>query len=79
MLKVQEFLRNGGTIKELEETKGIVSTYSETDPLVILNYSQIDSPKKDPICMECRGLTLELNTWNLVARSFLRFFNLNEV
>lgn len=43
-------------------------------PLVTLNYSQIDSPKRHPIVRECRGLVLEIGTWNVVGRSFPRFF-----
>lgn len=48
------------------------------DPLVILNYSQIDSSKRHPLVQECRGLTLHLETWDVVARSFPRFFNYGE-
>lgn len=49
------------------------------DGRVILNYDQIKSPKTDPIVRECRGLVLDKNNdWNLVARSFERFFNLGE-
>jgi T4 RnlA family RNA ligase len=77
-MKVQNFLKNGGTLEDLKEQYGIKSTFHPELPLVILNYNQIDSPKTEPIVMECRGLTLELNTWEVVARSYDRFFNLGE-
>ena len=78
MLKVQEFLHGGGTLEELKEKLGIKLTYHPTDPLVILNYDQIESPKMDPIVQECRGLVIELHTWNVIARAFNRFFNAEE-
>ena len=79
MLKVQEYLREGGTLEELKENLGIKAVHHETLPLVILSYSQIDSPKTDPIVRECRGLVLEKGTWDLVAKAFDRFFNLTEI
>jgi hypothetical protein len=45
--------------------------------LWILNYDQIDSPKKHPVADECRGLVVDTDC-NLVARSFTRFYNLGE-
>ena len=48
--------------------------------LFILNYCQIDSPKYSPIAKECRGLVIQWldNSFNLIAKSFDRFFNLGE-
>lgn len=79
-MKVQEWLRNnGGNLELLEEQLGITHNVHE-DGRVILNYSQIDSPKQNPIVMECRGLILDKNNnWELVARSFPRFFNRGEI
>jgi RNA ligase len=49
------------------------------DGRTIFNYSQINSPKHSPITQEARGLVLDrFNNYNLVARSFPRFFNLGE-
>jgi T4 RnlA family RNA ligase len=78
-MKVQEWLRNnGGNLELLEQQLGIKSTCHE-DGRVILNYSQIDSPKQHPIVIECRGLVLDSNNnWGLVARAFNRFFNVGE-
>jgi hypothetical protein len=78
MLEVQKFLR-AHTIEALEAQFHIKTTLHPSDPLVILNYSQIDSPKGDKLVQECRGLTLEIgDEWKVVARSFPRFFNMGE-
>ncbi len=79
MLNVQNYLSSGKTIADLETELAIKSAYHPTEPLVILNYNQIESPKTDKIVRECRGLTLEINSWNVVAKSFPRFFNWGEV
>jgi hypothetical protein len=73
---VQDFLRNN-SIDLLKEKYGI-SVSEKYDDIVVLNYSQIDSPKFDPLVRECRGLILEKGSWNVVARSFDRFFNYGE-
>ena len=78
MLKIQEYLRSGKTLENLNEEFGIVSCRHDTEPLVILNYDMIDSPKTHPLVRECRALTLEDKSWNLVAKSFHRFFNWGE-
>lgn len=79
MLKVQEYLRPGKTLDDLNAELGIKAAHHPTLPLVIVNYNQIESPKTNPIVRECRGLVLETGTWDLVARSFPRFFNWGEV
>jgi hypothetical protein len=78
-MKIQEWLRNnGGNLELLEEQLGITHNVHE-DGRVILNYSQIDSPKDNAIVRECRGLVLDSNNnWELVARAFPRFFNVGE-
>jgi hypothetical protein len=79
MLKVQEFLRNGGTLEALEhEPYNLFVRRAENDGRVLLKYSPA-SPKNDPICQECRGLILdEESNWEIVCRSFNRFFNAGE-
>lgn len=72
---VQNYLANN-SLSSLKDELGIESNIK--DDLVILNYSQIDSPKFHPIVKECRGLILKNNTWDLVAKSFDRFYNLGE-
>lgn len=79
MLNVQKFLIDNGHDALYEQYK-INTVFHETDPLVILNYDQIESsPKTHPIVRECRGLVLHSQTHDLVARSFSRFFNWGEV
>lgn len=78
MLKVQEYLEKK-TLEDLTGELGIIVTPHETQPLVILNYDQINSPKTNPVVRECRGLVLEKGTNKLVARAFPRFFNWGEV
>jgi len=77
---VQNFLREHKDLSglvALKEKYGI-SVSEKYDDIVVLNYSQIDSPKFDPLVKECRGLILEKNSWEVVARSFDRFFNYGE-
>jgi hypothetical protein len=78
LLNVQLYLRSGKTLGDLEAELGISNLLHIDLPLVILNYDQIDSPKTNPIVRECRGLVLELDTWNVVAKGFSRFFNWGE-
>ena len=79
MLKVQEFLRNGGTVEQLAaEPYNLYVRRAENDGRVLFKYSPA-SPKNDPICQECRGLILdEESNWDIVCRSFNRFFNAGE-
>lgn len=79
MLEVQKYLRAGKTIDDLSEEFGIKVCKHNDRPLAILNYDQIESPKTHPIVRECRGLVLNLDTHDVVARSFNRFFNWGEV
>ena len=79
MLKVQEFLRNGGTLEDLaHEPYNLFVRRAESDGRVLLKYSPA-SPKNDSICQECRGLILDEEfNWDIVCRSFNRFFNAGE-
>ena len=76
-LQVQKFLRQGGTVDRLKAELGI--NVDRKDDLVLLSYDQIDSPKTDPIVMECRGLILEKGAWEVVSMPFRRFFNHGEM
>lgn len=77
-MKTIEFLKaNGKDFSKLNTAFGIkVKDYPE-QKLVVLNYDQIESPKTDPIVMECRGLILDYDL-NVICRPFDRFFNLGE-
>lgn len=81
MLEIQTWLvENNGDFEKLERELGISSNFHPADPRVILNYCQIKSkPKDHPIVKECRGLVLDRNTYQIVAKSFNRFFNLGEL
>lgn len=83
-MKVQEYLQdkiNQGANENcaldiLNQELGIkVKLY---DDRVVLNYNQIESPKTDPIVMECRGLILSFPDFEVMARGFDRFFNFGE-
>lgn len=78
MLKIQSFLRSGGTFETLKEKYGVNNKVSDDKKLVIFNYDQIDSPKYVELVEECRGLVLENNTWNVVAKAMTRFYNYGE-
>lgn len=78
MLKVQAYLRGGKQPVDLEKEFGIRIYRHPVHPIWGFKYSQIESPKTHPIVRECRGLVLEENSWNLVAKPFTRFFNIGE-
>lgn len=78
---IQDFLRaNGSSGLEVLKEKYGISVSEKYDDVVVLNYSQIDlqAHKFDTLVKECRGLIIEKNSWNCVARSFDRFFNYGE-
>lgn len=75
-MQVQKYLKEFG-IEALKQEFGIkVKEYGEG--LYVMNYCQINSPKSHPIVRECRSLILD-KEFNVVSRSFCRFFNLGEV
>ena len=76
----QDFLRSGGTLKDLEARFAIKANRSSVHPsLVLLKYNQIDSPMGERLVQECRGLILdEADNWRVVSRSFDKFFNAGE-
>lgn len=74
-METLKFIKENG-LDALNTELGIsVKKYEEG--LIVLNYDQIESPKAHPVVMECRGLILDTN-YNIVSRSFDRFFNLGE-
>ena len=74
-LEVQRFLRGDGTLEGLTAAYGIKAKEDANLGVVMLNYNQIASPMAEAICQECRALLLETDTWNVVSRSFGKFFN----
>lgn len=79
MLETQKYLRTGRTPEDLRDMYDgkIDIFYHDTLPLVGFNYRQ-DAPKFERIVRECRGLILELDTWNVVGKPMRRFFNFGE-
>lgn len=76
MLNVQKLLISGMTLEQLEEKFGIVSRVYEDR--VVLNYKITFNKKNHPVVKECRGLILSLPDYEVVCRSFDRFFNYGE-
>lgn len=77
-LEIQKYLRSGKSLDDLKLDYSINASLSSDKKLVILNYDLIDSPKETEITKECRQLVLEVNSWNLIAKSFTRFLNMGE-
>lgn len=76
-MQVIEFIKEKG-LEALTSELGIkVKDYPEHN-LVVLNYSQIDSPKTHPVVRECRGLILQRDNLKVLCRPFDRFFNAGE-
>ena len=75
-MEVINYLKSHGVEALKDEFSIRVKEYPE-EKLLVLNYCQIDSPKCHPITMECRGLILDYD-FNVVSRSFDRFFNHGE-
>lgn len=74
-MQVLQYIRENGIQKLNEEFGIMVKLYEEG--LYVLNYDQINSPKANPIVVECRGLIID-HSFNIVSRSLDRFFNLGE-
>ena len=79
MLKIQEALRSGKNPEDLVAELAIAAHRHPTLPLTGFAYNQIDSPKTNPVVREARGIVLENDSWNVVAKAFNRFFNAGEV
>jgi hypothetical protein len=80
-LETQKFLRetpNG--IEELKSRFAIdCKRHGEYPQLCLFKYNQIDSPFKEPIVQEARGIILdESDNWNVVAMGFKKIHNQSE-
>lgn len=78
-MEVIEYLKSH-SLEMLEKEYGITSKrHKEFPNLVLLKYSQIDSPKNHIIPCQCRGVILdEADDWRIISRPFDRFFNADE-
>ena len=75
MLEVQKYLQNH-TLDQLEEEFGVL--IKRYDDRVTLNYKMDSRPKYHPLVKECRGLILSYPDYNVLCRSFDRFYNYGE-
>lgn len=79
-MKLQDYLRSGGTPEALETSRAIGHRRHKIYPnLALFKYSMVDSPMDDPIVRESRGVILdEAKNWEVVSRAFDKFFNHGE-
>lgn len=77
-MNLVEDLKTGtATLPYLENELGIkIKDYEDR---IVLNYFQINSPKSHPYVMQSRGLIVRKGTFDVLCRSFDRFFNYGEV
>lgn len=78
-MHVKDFLKSNPP-EALTEKLGIaVKRHPKYQNLMLCNYSQIDSPKSDPVVIECRGLILDQdNDFHPVNFPYRRFLNHGE-
>lgn len=65
-------------LNALKHEFGISARVYPDDDIVLLDYSQIDSPKMHPFTIECRSLILQMSDLSVVSRAFDRAFNAGE-
>ncbi|MBC8112590.1 MAG: 2'-5' RNA ligase, partial [Verrucomicrobia bacterium] len=78
-LEVQRFLKQY-SLEDLKNKFFIkINRHKKYPNLVQLKYDQIDSPMREKIVQECRGLILDADdNWKIVAFPFEKFFNYHE-
>jgi len=72
-LEIQKLLRGGNTPADICAQHGLV--IKSKPPLCLFDYDDTRCVRNDPVVRECRGLILEVGTWNVVALPFYRFLN----
>jgi len=78
MLTQKYLQQKGNSLSTLFETHRIRSNTHPSLPIVVLNYDNVQSSRNDPLVCECRGLILEVNSWKIVGRGMVRFFNMEQ-
>lgn len=80
MNALQHYLQNNGTLDELKEKFAISHSRHKLYPnLVLLKYSQIESPFAELIVQEARGIILDENdNWRIILPRYKKFFNYGE-
>ncbi len=78
-LAVQKYLQEQGLPSLCEKFAIKSSRHSEFHNLVLLKYSQLNSPMAELIVQQCRGLIVDENRdWEPVCVPFFKFFNIGE-
>lgn len=77
-MKTIALLKSGMGLSALIDKYRLVAKYHPDHPLVQLSYSQTESNLGLEIVQECRGLLMELGTWQVIAWPFSKFFNHGE-
>lgn len=78
MLAIQKLLKEDfeGGMKYIQEVLHI--KVKEKDNRLLFKYNQINSPLRERIAQEARGLILDKRTLKVISWPFLKFFNLSE-
>ena len=76
--KTAELLRSGWSLQRLQDQYKLIVKHHPTERLVQLHYQQTASNMALEVVQECRGLILEVGSWNIVSFPFKKFFNLGE-
>lgn len=76
MLEVVKYLLSGKTLADLQAKYSVTPRRHGKFPnLVLLKYSQINSPMDEPLVQECRGIILdESDHWRPVSVPYFKFF-----
>ena len=77
-MKVIDFIKEHNDWHDLLKAKPYCLHINEDDNYALFKYNQIDSDFNEEICKECRGLVIDKNTYEPVALSFYKFFNVQE-
>lgn len=79
MLEVVNYIKSNG-LDELVKNYSIqAKRHTKYSNLVLLKYSQVESPFDSKIVQQCRGIILdEANDWKVVCYPYNKFFNYNE-
>lgn len=82
MLEIQKFIKSNSNWEKLLVNKpyclNITKDHVNGRNLVMFKYNQIDSDLSIKLVQQCRGLILDLDTFEIVSYAFDKFFNYEE-
>lgn len=79
MLAVQNYIKEHGLDALCNNFAINAKRHSKYNNLVLLKYSQLESPLSNPVVQECRGIILdEADDWKVVCYNYKKFFNYSE-